>query len=104
MTSEHSPFYREVALGVAEKHFHSVLVKIAGELSFVFKKDDPDLIPGARVTATLPLSGFIELFGDLVEARNFRLKTYWQRNLDEEFGIPASFFRYWERQEDLWDK
>jgi hypothetical protein len=91
-----SPRNRKATLKRAKGHFAPVLEMFAGELSFVLKRDALDLIPGARVTSTLPLSGFIELFGDLVEAENFRLESYRQRNQEMGFGIDDTLFESWQ--------
>lgn len=80
----------------ARNHFHPVLREDFGEEpAFLLAEDDPNLVPGAFTTAVLPLTGFIKLFGDLVETGDFRIESYKQRNKERNLCIPEAVFDKW---------
>lgn len=91
------PRNRHTALEEARRRFDRVLDKnfMTSEPVFILHKDSTDLVPGAVTTAVLPLSGFIELFGDLIEAQHYNMASYITRNNDEQFHIPDREFIRW---------
>ena len=92
------PRNKQVALQQALSRFGRVMDKkfLAYEPVFILK-EDTESVPGAVITAVLPLSGFLELFGDLLEIENFNFGSYMSRNKEEEFFIPDSVFEHWKR-------
>ena len=83
----------------AKEHFRPVLQKgwlqNNEEFAFVLRENEPNIVQGALVTAILPLTRFIVLFGDLIEADDFSIESYRQRNKEKDFHIPDAAFETW---------
>ncbi len=95
---------RNSALKKAKTHFAPVLREDFGEEPvFLLAENDPNIVPGACTTTVLPLTGFTELFGDLVEAGDFCIKSYKQRSKERELYIPEAVFDKWKEAGCLQD-
>ena len=89
----------------ARKHFRPVLQKgwlrNNEELAFVLRENDPNIVSGGLTTAILPLTRFILMFGDFIEADDFSIESYRQRNKEKDFHIPDAVFETWKKMDCL---
>ena len=88
---------RESALKKAGEHFQPVLKEYFGEPAFVLTQENPTIVSGARVTAILLLSRFVDMFGDLVNKEDYNIESFKKRNKEGDFGIEESVFDEWKK-------
>ena len=86
---------RDRTIRMAQEKFNRVLRTVFNELAFMLMEDEPDILQGARVTAVLFLSRFVDMFGDLVEKEDYNIESFKRRNREAGFGIDESVFEEW---------
>lgn len=92
-TSDDDQKQKEALLEIARQKFEPSLQTVLGQPAFILREGADDLVPGARVTAVLFLSRFVDMFGDLIAKGNYDAQQYIERNKERNFQIDEQFFR-----------
>jgi len=86
---------KEALLERAEEQFKPVLQTVLGQPAFILTEKSENLVRGARVTAVLFLSRFVDMFGDLIAKKDYDVEHYKHLNKEKNYRIREDIFDDW---------